>query len=95
MKIIKVSYEDFVKSVRELKECKDAGWNVAIDLRDGEITIRHDSSMGIDNAFLLRKWDVESDFDTSDENIDGTFGFNFIADTVDQVTLGEVKAVEL
>ena len=93
MKIIKVSYEDFVKSIREVAEC-ESGWNVAIDLRDGEITIRHDSSMGIDNAFLLRKWDVESDFDTSSENIDG-FGFNFIADTVDQVTLGEVKAVEL
>ena len=94
MKIIKVNYEDFVKSVREVAECKDAGWNVAIDLRDGEISVKHNSNTGVNSLILIRGYSIDSEFDLSDENIDG-FGFDFIADTVDQVTLGEVKAVEL
>ena len=91
MKVIRVNYSDFVKSVKELKGC-EAGWNVVIDLRDGEIDLRHESSNGVGHAVLIRSQNVESDFDISDENIDGTFGFDFIVSTVDQVTLGEVKA---
>ena len=90
MKVIEVNYSDFVKSVKELKEC-EAGWNVVIDLDDGEISVKHNSNTGVNSLILIRGYSIDSEFDLSDENIDG-FGFNFIADTVDQVMLGEVKA---
>ena len=90
MKVIRVNYSDFVKSVKELKGC-EAGWNVVIDLRDGEISVKHNSNTGVNSLILIRGYSIDSEFDLSDENIDG-FGFDFIADTVDQVTLGEVKA---
>jgi len=92
MKVIEVNYSDFVKSVKELKEC-EAGWNVVIDLDDGEISVKHNSNTGVNSLILIRGYNIDSEFDLDDENIDGTFGFDFIANTVDQVTLGEVKAV--
>ena len=94
MKIIKVNYEDFVKSIKEVAEC-ESGWDVVIDLDDGEISVKHSSNMGVNSLILVRGYSIDSEFDLDDENIDGTFGFDFIANTVDQVTLGEVKAVEL
>ena len=90
MRKIKINYSDFKKAVREVSEC-DSGWNIYIDLNDGEIGCKHNSSCGESWLMLINGCNVDADTDTSDENIDGVFGIEHIEDAVEEATCGVVE----
>jgi len=88
--LLKSRYSDFVKAIREVKECSQ-DWDVVLDLTDGEISVKHNSQTCCADLTLVRGYHINSEFDCSAENIDGTFGREFIEDAVDGATCGAVK----
>jgi len=89
MKVIKASYSKFKKAIKELHACTDAGWKIVIDLNDGEIDVKFHLSSN--EMYLIHRFHLEDDFDLSDENIEGTFPPEWIANSVDWTTCGEIK----
>ena len=89
MKKIKVDYAEFVKAIKEVKDCEQ-GWNVVIDLDDGEISVKHNSQTGINSLVLEHGYNIDSDFDDSDEYIDVTFGKEFIKEFIENATFGKI-----
>jgi len=67
---ITASYQDFIEAIKESAGSIDAGWDVVIDLNDGEISCRHNSNYGGNYLALILGHYLDSDFDISDENIE-------------------------
>ena len=92
MREIKADYSEFKKAIVEVAEC-GSGWDVVVDLDDGVISVKHSCNRGIGSIVLVRGYNIDADTDLSDENIKGVFGFDYIADSVDNATCGEVKVI--
>lgn len=70
---------------------RTSAWSVVINLDDGEVSVKHNSNINSNYLVLNRGYSIDSDFDVSDENIDGTFGKEFIKDCVENATYGEIE----
>jgi len=87
---MKVNYNEFKNAVRELKTCEQ-GWNVYVDLSDGEVKVKHNSNAGENWLLLIFGHNVNSDFDASDENIYGVYPFEYIENIVNNATCGMME----